>query len=239
MVKMDGGGKDFSGLIALIEDIEASAQKEQSAVAIDVTDTFSPHAVDKKKTYVEMLQLLEEIEPGARKATKEAAARPEMQPHLITAGLEQAQFAQTAVPSRHEAPQEKQGPVKTLQENKDRVLKELGSLTVKLASLAPYAEEMKRRQVNVSELVLPGLSVADQISELERIIEGLKENVFDRDHMQIVADEVYGLSQVIADDRKMSKRGAAAQQGALEKSLTDLRDQKLAEAAALLKDKGV
>ncbi len=78
--------------------------------------------------------------------------------------------------------------------------------------------------------VLPRLSINDQVAELERIIEGLKENVFTADQLEVVRNELYGLRKFL-------------QSGAKEKESDDpenavifgiLRDKRLEEALSLL-----
>ncbi len=59
--------------------------------------------------------------------------------------------------------------------------------------------------INLKDLVLPTLSIVDQISELERIIRAINENVLDNKHMQIVAEEAYGLKLTIDKNNKNNK----------------------------------
>lgn len=81
------------------------------------------------------------------------------------------------------------------------------------------------------DLILLRLSVSDQITELERIIEGIREHVFDKYHIQIVKKEVTGLNKEIAQERA---EGAEREPMSLERSLAALRDQRLKEVMALL-----
>ena len=86
---------------------------------------------------------------------------------------------------------------------------------------------------NEKDLVLPKLSIADQISELERIIEGLKEQVFDENHKEVVLQEIYGLSVYIERSSKdLRKRKITLNQ--TEQSLWALRQQRLDEAMGLI-----
>ncbi len=152
--------------------------------------------------------------------------------HLITSGVAQTQFTQTNVVKKKT---EKKGffnqapSVSQLTEQKQNVANELSKIASSLSSSIPDIKEFTRRKINTKELVLPNLSAADQISELERIIEGLKEQVFDQAHVNVVSQEVYGLKQVVNDSKKKKKVV-----GVLEASLLELRDQRLDEAIALL-----
>ncbi len=69
-------------------------------------------------------------------------------------------------------------------------------------------------------LVLPGLSPSDQLSELEKIVEGIDTGAFDKEHIGIIKMEVSGLSKSLAARK--------APQGA-DSGILALRDKKLKE----------
>lgn len=77
-------------------------------------------------------------------------------------------------------------------------------------------------KINPRELVLPTLSVHDQISELERIGEAIDEGVLDDKHKNVVVAEVYGLREVIGRDEPAANRGDDA-----DRSATELRNRSL------------
>ncbi len=87
-----------------------------------------------------------------------------------------------------------------------------------------------RERIDTSNLVLPTLDPKDQITELERIIEGLRQGIFDKEHLGVVITEIYGLKQV-ADDQRRAKKGA---QSTVQKSAASVRDKLIAEAIVLL-----
>jgi hypothetical protein len=76
--------------------------------------------------------------------------------------------------------------------------------------------------------VLPTLSLQDQISELEKISEGLDEQVFSDEQLKIIKDEVYGLR-----DRIKGEKISATDE--FQKSLINLRNQKINEVIKKLK----
>jgi hypothetical protein len=93
------------------------------------------------------------------------------------------------------------------------------------------------RHVNIKDLVLPSLSISDQVSELERIIEGLRASAFDQDHLSVVAEEVYGLRQEVNRlAREMKKK--QAEMNPLDKTLWTMREERLNDAVLLLKAQG-
>jgi len=83
-------------------------------------------------------------------------------------------------------------------------------------------------RIKGEKLVLPSLSLQDQISELEKISEGLDEQVFSDEQLKIIKEEVYGLMDKI----KGEKISAADE---FQKSLIDLRNQKINEVIKKLK----
>jgi murein L,D-transpeptidase YcbB/YkuD len=93
-------------------------------------------------------------------------------------------------------------------------------------------ESFNLKQENAPGSLLDSLSVSDQISELERIIEGLHEQSFDYDKIEAIKRDIYDLNkEVISEIMKGTKKKA----GKTEQDLIRLRDQRLNEAMALLK----
>ncbi len=62
----------------------------------------------------------------------------------------------------------------------------------------PTAIHINPNEIDIKELILPSLSLADQIAELERISEAIAQNVLDQRHISIVAREAYGLKSASA-----------------------------------------
>jgi len=93
-----------------------------------------------------------------------------------------------------------------------------------------FEKNIKREteRIKGEKLVLPTLSLQDQISELEKISEGLDEQVFSDEQLKIIKDEVYGLRDKI----KGEKISAADE---FQKSLINLRNQKINEVIKKLK----
>ncbi|MGC8729851.1 MAG: hypothetical protein ACP5RP_00485 [Candidatus Micrarchaeia archaeon] len=55
-----------------------------------------------------------------------------------------------------------------------------------------------------SAYVLPSLSLPDQISELEKIQEGLKQGIFNQDNINVVKEEVYSLYNALVSEQKLN-----------------------------------
>lgn len=223
---------EYENLVKLIGSIETGYTKKELDF-VDVSDTFKGINAQ-QKSYKEVIAEIESIE-SSRKPQKEpekvtaAAAAAAVESHLITTGLAQMQYAHP----KPQLPIVRKGmpPISADSLNRQRaaVAKELSTLAGRLGSIKP-ALELHMKRINTKDLVLPSLSLADQISELERVIEGLNENVFDSDHIAVLSQEVYGLQQTINTAKKSQKT-----KDSLEQSLLDLRGQRLADAIALLK----
>ncbi len=89
------------------------------------------------------------------------------------------------------------------------------------------------KNINQSELVLPTLPLSDQISEINRIIEGLKMSIFDQSHIEIVIQEIYGLKE-ISDKEKKDLGSKISKLSPTEKSLINMREDKLNYALKLI-----
>jgi hypothetical protein len=57
-------------------------------------------------------------------------------------------------------------------------------------------------EIDTKNLILPGLSLTEQIAELERISSAIAQKVLDQRHISIVAQEAYGLKSVAALQEK-------------------------------------
>jgi len=230
---------EYKDMLSIIKDIEGSSPKSEVSF-IDISQVVSSSNTQS----ISYNELLKKIAGSEQKVYEEHIAKATQKPaHIVTSGLAQSAYSQPQLyapaPRTEEQKQVQQPeaitvekpaaqPAKKTESQKAKL--ELGSIVKKLGSVKTPSFMVKR--VNVSGLVLPSLTLADQIAELERIIEGLKEGVFDKEHMEIVKEEVYGLNQIISD---MKKKGMQPAKSELEKSLFDLRDQRLAEAMTFLK----
>ena len=223
----------YQKMVQLIEDIEASAERQIPGTnAVSLAGTFTGGGMAQPRSYHELVALIEGMEAGRH--PKEGATAPQPQPHLVATGVEQAKYAQVPVGGLPQAaPQipEKQ------KKQREAVSKELGQIVGRIGAGVTQFGEIGRKRINIKDLVLPSLSLADQISELERIIEGLKQQIFDGEHMEIVAQEVYGMRQYIQDTKRSGKAGAESL-GELERSLRDIRDQRIDEAVTLIENYG-
>jgi hypothetical protein len=245
---------EYESALALIGEIEGASKKTDVSF-INISDLVNKEVASKVK-YSDILQLISEVEGGGRKLKERPlqsvqTAMP-AQPVQPVPGAKQATSTITsqiqAPPLQEEKvakpggrfgfglPRARLAPKEAETQRRLGAAAELSSIVGRLQQpkQAPLFPEIKlKKKVNMKELVLPNLSIADQISELERIIEGLRENVFDLEQTGIVIQEIYGTEQMVIEERKKLK-GKPPSENELEKSLYDIRDQRLTEAATLL-----
>ncbi|MEM0154487.1 MAG: hypothetical protein QW814_01480 [Methanothrix sp.] len=195
---------EYEQVVAYIKDIEASSQKP-AQVSINISKLFDAPENSSPHTYLDLLNKIDSIESsrGGQRIRSQKTVPKESQ--LIASGVEQASKAAT---------------VPTAEQQSFEVPESKPQYKIKV-------------KFNEKDLVLPKLSIADQISELERIIEGLKEQVFDENHKEIVLQEIYGLSAYMEKSSKdLRKRKITLNQ--TEQSLWALRQQRLDEAMSLI-----
>ena len=215
------GNITYNDMVAFVEEAERNAQSHQvQPTIIDLVAATNAGSVQQKR-YSDVIADIGAVE--APKKTKEEKAKEQKEPgeHIIMAGLEQAKYS-NPVPS-------------PFIKEEEAAKKELDTIKERLGEIAPAIKEIRRRRVNTKDLVLPSLSLSDQIAELERIIEGVKENVFDVEHLDIVKQEVYGLSAV--DERAQKERKKSSAPGSIEDSLLAVRMQRLQDAMTLLQNR--
>ncbi len=251
MVWMAEEAGEYERLAALIDQIESESASNKSVTTfLDISEMMAKSDVKKHMTYKEALDVIDEVESKGRRPAREVQAerlkvqeqrRQQAQgSHAVTSGVLQTPFAQPSPPkpaAKTKAP-EMPAPREIEAQRKEGVASELGAIASRLGGMKPSMPSLKmKKRVNINDLVLPNLSLADQISELERISEGLRGMMFDQDHLGIVKEEVYGLQQVVNQEKKKSKGKSSLPAGSLEQSMRELRDERLADVELLL-DKG-
>ncbi len=211
----------------MIEDAErenaTSSPAAASSVSIDLTAAIGQTVNMQQRKYADVIAEVEEVEAPRKYREEKAKEQKETPEHIIMAGVEQAKYS-TPAPSPFIAEEE-------------AAKKELESIKAKLGEIAPAIKEMRRKRVSTKDLVLPSLSLSDQIAELERIVEGVKENIFDEEHLEIVKQEVYGLNAVAEKAERDRKRSKAQIESSVEDSLITIRQQRLNDAMNLLQNR--
>ncbi len=129
-----------------------------------------------------------------------------------------------------EAPQFKSGqeavakkvPVKSVAKESFDAAKEIKHLIGGAGKEYEKIVEEESKKISKEKLVLPTLSLQDQIHELEGIKEGLDNNAFTAEQLGVVRSEVIGLSEQVRYEKIRSK-------DQFQRSLFELRNKLLAE----------
>lgn len=242
---------EYENALTLISEIEIDTKKTDVSF-VNISDLVE-EAERPKVSYSDALQLIGEVESGGRRFRErplppaQAIPSPQPIPQPVPATTiptevpkPKKQMEKVEKPGRRfgfQVPVPRPSAPKEMEaQRKQSAAAELSSIVGRLQRPreAPMFPEIRlKKKVNMKDLVLPNLSVADQISELERIIEGLRENIFNDEQFDIVVQEAYGLEQTVIDEKKRLK-GRPPSENELEKSLYDIRDQRLTEVATLL-----
>jgi Cu/Ag efflux protein CusF len=225
MFLADESESRYEALIKLAEEVTRSTDMEQPTYFVELP-VITLGAED-PPTYIDLVAIVDGIETGRRRPVEEIRAQrqvPQPPEHLIVSGMEQA---------RHAVP-----ITESITHEEEEIKKDLETIKKEIKSVSPKLKEVRLRHVKVKNLVLPSLSLSDQIAELQRIMEGINEGIFDKEHMEIVLEEVFGLYQVVEKAKKSLKK-RNVQTGSLEQSLWALRDQRLNETIELLRRRGV
>lgn len=201
-----GVKSEYEQILEYIKNIETSSPKMEQST-INLSKLFLEEKQEQGPTYLDMLNFINSVESGKNGQRIRAQKTVPKESQLIASGVQQASTA-TSIPAS-----QNQG--------------------FEIPTPKPVKKSKLKVKFNEKDLILPKLSIADQISELERIIEGLKENVFDENHMEVVLQEIYGLSSYMEKSSKeLKKRRITLNQ--TEQSLWALRQQRLEEAMDLV-----
>ncbi len=218
----------YVDLVKYLGDLESKASQAPHST-VDLTSLLSSKSEESQVTYIDMINLIGSLE--SRKPIRGVEGQ-KTAPHMEVSGVAQAQYSQVGQGAA--AQQQAQKPAafeQPLSGKSAAAGTEVADLTKEID--VPRIKGFDIKKINEGDLVLPNLSMADQISELEKILEGLKENVFDDKHIGVVIEELYGLVDVTNQEKRRIKKSRTTM-SQLEQSLWALRDERLTTAISLL-----
>lgn len=222
------GATTYSRLVKQIEELEASSQKAESG-NVDISRSFLAGGSDNRADYKAVIDVVEEIEKKGGVFQKQRQAREE--PAQKGRQAEQVPLTTPAIEEQVAV-----SPESLASYNAEvRAQKELEELTKSLPVKMPLFEAQKIRKVD-PDLVLPNLSLSDQVAELERIIDGLRSNIFVGDEREIVEEELYGLLETVQKEKKTMKKKKSVSEDEIQ--LLGVRDKRLTDAITLLQHTG-
>ena len=217
----------YGDLVKYLNELEGKATQSPRST-IDLSPLFNMKKEGSSITYIDMINLIDSLE--SRKPIRGIEGQ-KTAPHMEVAGITQAQYSQMGQVAAPQAQPQKAAMEQPLAGKSAAAGAEIADLTKEIN--APRIKGFDIKKINESDLVLPNLSMADQISELEKILEGLKENVFDDKHIGVVIEELYGLADVTNQEKRRLKKNRISM-SQLEQSLWALRDDRLNTAISLL-----
>jgi uncharacterized protein YoaH (UPF0181 family) len=157
----------------------ADAESAQVSETIDISEVLSNRLAIKKLNYADV---------SARIDTS-GARRPEAEPEVQQRNVPE----QFAVP-KHELTGERVSAAERLRSMAGGVGKEFGESVEKIERKVAKAERAEKEKAGGEKLVMPQLSPQDQLSDLEKIEEGIGEGVFNGEQLKIIKQEVKALS---------------------------------------------
>jgi hypothetical protein len=211
--------KSYKELVEQAAEIEAKGQKTPvSYVGVDVGE--GEPFIGKARDYAGLLAIA--MRMGGRSEPAVQSAKPAVATGKPGAGHQAGAAVSENVPEAVAAPM--QSGRSSIAMSAREEMKHL----VKIGKAGARREEEEARFEIGNGLVLPKLSVPEQISELEKIIESIKNNYFDKYQMEIVVRELNGLADAVKSGK------AETAQDSLEEELKALRNSRLSDALALL-----
>jgi hypothetical protein len=118
-------------------------------------------------------------------------------------------------------------------ELKERARHELSVITGTLSKIEERGEEVQI-SMNLKNLVLPNLPMAEQVPELERVIEGMRGSIFNGEQIATLRKELRGLRAEIRREKVAMQKSKEVPTD-YEKELWAVREQRLAEALETVK----
>jgi hypothetical protein len=224
-------------LINDVQEIEKASEKPEFST-VDISTLETTQLTHTPPNFRDILNLTLSIESGALaqqfKSQKQAQTAPAPQ-RTVAITAQQAKQTIQQQPVQISQPIQQQ-PQLVAQEQSEAtsVKQEMEKFTSELAADAnnskPQINTFKVKIEGEDDLVLPKLSVVDQLSELEHIIEGINQHVFDEEHLNIIKEEVFGLKSEVSME---ISQGTEREIG-IDQMMIQLRDKRLNEAIALI-----
>lgn len=181
--------------------VAGAAQAGPAQVEIDLDEVLSKGIAIRRVDYAEVRGLLESIEAKRTETAVEAASkqqvaqkRMEEGKRLVGGGISRAERKLRAAAGLLERRFGGSGAAAA------NAAKGLGRAARSVE--AEFGQSVKRevKTVSPSGLVLPTLSLQDQLSELDQIEAGLDKGVFDSEQKKTIVSEVVGLDAVAAKE---------------------------------------
>jgi hypothetical protein len=225
---------EYTELVAIVQEIEGNSTRPEINF-LDISPISEKNAAFKKSTFKEMIIMAMSIESLHMQESQQKQKSQQQKPQAFAASAQPIQKQAAQQKASAPAPQAMQ--VQQMQapkpDQKKIAKQEIISYLSKLPKLPlqpikPFSINIK----NKNDSILLKLSVTDQVSELEKIIEGLKEHVFGDKQIAIVKSELLALKSWL--DKGKGHAPAASSNTEQVVMLGILRDQRLEEALGMV-----
>lgn len=240
--------KNYSELIKIVDEIEKGATKvEFNSIDISTIETAKPEL--KKRDFRPLLDSAMAIEGGRAKEEPQPKPTPQQIKQILESKpIKQAlQMQVGTATSKNPAvqnttvymPEDTAAQVPQQQNStlSQSVKEEIGvfadKLTQKTEQQPQPINTFSMKVEGADDIILPRLSTSDQIAEMERMIEGIKENSFSSDQLKVIKKEVTGLNDAIAREKA---GGYGKESSGIEQQLVQLRDRRLTEVMTIVSD---
>lgn len=199
----------YENAVKIIEEIEGANQKDADA-SIEISNIINSKPLVVSYDYKEASRIADLLPPVQHEGYAEAYARKAAGPGDEGVSKKGGAFMRRDM-------EKAQGELHGI----------FGGLMKK--NRKEHVEEAVPAEDNSNIMI--GLSYQDQISELEQIMSGLDENVFEGEHKAIIKEEVLGLKKYAKKERRPVDKAEA--------ELIAIRNKRLDEAISKLKAKKV
>ncbi len=241
--------REYKELLGMVSKMESGAPKpavnyvEMDISAGGIVASASP------KNFSQLLGSIAKVDAAyvqpsrqQRKAQQQAQQAPRQQP--VPSFMPEAEPAAKPAtrmpglhfPMRRKAQQPRASaplPFQPASSSQARSLEEAASeelsKAMRGASVAPAPPPLGAYAQPAKRLVLPNLSLADQVAELDKIVENMRKGSFDADQMEVVKEEVAGLADILS-----SRPETTLALPSYEQDLLKIRKARLAEALSII-----
>jgi hypothetical protein len=247
--------KGYDEMVSLIAGIEKEeAQRGQQVYTIDIRGMFGAADSGERQDYGKAVHTVNEVEALQQEMERRARSggggmqiprrsyvemqedggaqggKAPIQPQAagMVAGKEYSGM-KTAVSGLERRTISQIGEIyREAEDMEKKAAEELSNAIGKIESTAKTGIRAREKQEEREEAVLPTLPIADQISELEKIAEGLDSNSFDHEQLDVIKGELGSLKQSVSAEKPANENG-------LERSMRVLRNSRMDYVLALLK----
>jgi hypothetical protein len=227
---------EYRELLGIVQQIEKDSAKPEFNF-VDIMPIAEKVKGAEKRPFREMITMAMGIESSHIQEVqqKQRAQQPKTQILAPILSVQKSAARQPATAPQEMQVQQVQGPQTQKADQKEAIRQEITSFLSRFPKVQQYV--LKPFSISIkksSDFVLLKLSIADQISELEKIIEGLTEHIFSEQQIRVIRAELLALRSSLDKEERSSSQKPAPSDPEQVLMLGILRNQRLDEALAML-----